>query len=137
MSYGHFDWSMLERQNIIFTVDRRDMRMEVHIGGDARNVVIGGHGSSNNLVINQSQLQELTHELGKAKHALKNEPDSDERDRMVGALADAEAAAKDADQEGITNALKRLKPLKEKVVDILEKVGVGMAVAAIKAAIGF
>jgi len=136
MSYGRFDWSLLERQSINFTVDRRDMRMEVHIGGDAKNVVIGGHGSINSLVIDESQLKELTQELGKAKQALKNEPDSEDLDRMVGALADAEAAAKSADQDGITSALKRLKPFKEKVIDILEKVGVGMAVAAIKAAIG-
>ena len=86
---------------------------------------------------NQAQLQELTRELGKAKQAIKNEPDSDERDWIVGALADAEDAAKNADQEGITNALKRLKPLKDKVLGLLEKVGVGLAVAAIKAAVGF
>lgn len=136
-SYGHFDWSMLERQSINFTIDRRDMRMKVHIGGDAKNVVIGGHGSSNSLVLNEAQLQKLTRELRKAKQALKGQPDSDERDRMVGALADAEAAAKDANPEGITDALRRLKPLKDKVIDILEKVGVGLTVAAIKAAIGF
>lgn len=135
--YGRFDWSMLERQNINFAVDRRDMRMEIYVGDNANNVVIGGHGSSNSLVIHKSELQKLTRELGNAKQALKNEAESDERDRMIGALADAEAAAKDADQEGITNALKRLKPLKDKVLDILGKVGAEVAVAAIKAAVGF
>jgi hypothetical protein len=135
--YGRFNWSMLEQQSINFTVDRRDMRMKIHIGGDAKNVVIGGHGSSNSLVLNHSQLQQLTHELGQAKQALKSEPDFEERDRMIGALADAEAAAKEGDQEAVTSALKRLKPFKDKAVDLLEKVGVGVAVAAIRAAIGF
>jgi hypothetical protein len=78
-------------------------------------------------------LGQLARELSKLREALKDEPDSAMRDSAIGALADAEVAAESNDRESVFRSLTRLG---KKVVDIAEGIGVGVATAAIKSALG-
>ena len=79
---------------------------------------------------------ELGNELERLVEDVRKEPQSDQRDRAVGALLDAKEAATGGNDAMTTSALQRLKPFGRKIVDIGEKIGVGLAVAAIKSAIG-
>lgn len=133
---GYFDWRMLQESTINFTEHKEYVRMKVEANNNSGNVVIGGHNSNNQLVINNADLGRLIDDLGRLISEVRAEPPSDQRDRAVGALLDAKEAAQDSDGATASTALKRLKPFASKIIDIGEKVGVGVAVAAIKTAIG-
>jgi hypothetical protein len=136
-SYGHFDWEMLENRAINFNQHTENVRMKVEANNNSGNMVVGGDHSHNQLVINNADLNRLTQDLARLVTEVRGEPPSDDRDRAVGALLDAKEAASEGNGDGATSALRRLKPLAKKIIDIGEKVGVGLAVAAIKSAIGF
>jgi hypothetical protein len=78
-------------------------------------------------------LTQLAQELSKLRAALKDEPDTPERDSALGAIADAEVASKQGDSAKVVENLARAGKW---VIGIAEKIGVGLAVAAIKSAIG-
>jgi hypothetical protein len=134
--HGYFDWQMLKDRTLNFNQYEEHIRMKVEANNNSGNMVIGGDNSSNQLVINNADLGRLSEDLSTLVAEVRKEPASDERDRAVGALLDAKEAASEGDGSVATAALKRLKPLGNKIIDIGEKVGVGLAVAAIKSAIG-
>jgi len=134
--HGYFDWQMLKDRTINFNQYEEHIRMKVEANNNSGNMVIGGDNSNNQLVVNNADLGRLSEDLTKLVAEIRKEPASDERDRAVGALLDAKEAASEGDGSLATAALKRLKPLGKKIIDIGEKVGVGLAVAAIKSAIG-
>jgi hypothetical protein len=76
-------------------------------------------------------LSELAVELAKLRAVLRDEPDSPDRDSAIGALADAEVAATKGDEP---TTLKHLARVGKWVVSIAEKIGVGVAIAALKTA---
>jgi hypothetical protein len=78
-------------------------------------------------------LEQLAQELGKLRAALKEEPDTPERDSAIGAIADAETASKKGDRSKVAEFLSRAGKF---ALDVAEKVGVQVAVAAMKSAMG-
>jgi hypothetical protein len=78
-------------------------------------------------------LTQLAQELSKLRGALKDEPDTPERDSALGAIADAEVASRQGDSAKVVEHLARAGKW---VLGVAEKVGVGLAVAAIKSAMG-
>ncbi len=78
-------------------------------------------------------LGKLADELSQLRDAMKKEASSRDQDRAVGEIAAAEEAARDND--GPT-ALERLKAAGKWALDVATKIGVGVATAALKSALG-
>jgi hypothetical protein len=135
--YGRFDWSMLEKRSINFTEHREYVRMKIEANNNSGNQAFGGDNSSVHLIVNNADLPRLSQDLVKLVQELRQQPQSDDRDRVVGALLEANDAATAGNGEEALSALKRLKPFAHKVIDLGERIGVGIAVAAIKSVIGF
>lgn len=133
---GYFDWEMLKESTFSFIEHKEYVRMKVEANNNNGNMVVGGDGSNNRLLINNPDLPGMAASLQELISGLRTEPPSDDRDRAIGALLDAKEAADAGDGNALSSALKRMKPLASKVIDIGEKIGVGVAVAAIKSATG-
>jgi hypothetical protein len=134
--HGYFEWSMLERSSINFNEHKEYVRMKVQANENSGNIVIGGDNSNNQLIINNTDLKQLTGDLERLIQALRSEAPSDQRDRAVGALLDAKEAAASGRSQETTSALGRLEPFAKKVLDLGTQIGVPVAIAAIKSAIG-
>ena len=112
--------------------------------GDTYNVEqgvgVGRNVRMNNTVINQAQstekldLQSLATELAKLRGEMKKEAATPEQDVAVGAIAAAESAAKKGDEK---SALEHLKNVGQWALDVGVKIGVPIAIEAIKKASGF
>jgi hypothetical protein len=142
-SYGFFDWSMLEKATFNYNTYQDRIMVKNIISGTGSVVQAVGTGASVSDVSVQisavSQgvdLQRLAAELTKVRAALTELPDTPERDVLKGAIGAAEIAAQNKDRSGLTSALSALKPFATKILDISEKIGVNLAVAAIKSATG-
>jgi hypothetical protein len=107
---GHFDWAMLKESTINFTDNREYVRMKVQASNNSGNLVIGGEGSNNQIIVNNADLTRLTQDLARLIERVRVEPPSDVRDRAVGALLEAKEAAGEGDGPTTSFALKRLKP---------------------------
>lgn len=113
-------------------------------GGDIFNVgqagVVGRNVRVDNSVINQTQTSEkldlpaLSDQLAKLRAEMKREATDPEHDVAVGAVAAAEAAAKKGDEKSV---LDHLKNAGQWALDVGLKVGVPVAIEAIKKASGF
>jgi hypothetical protein len=120
-------------------------RMEVHVGDriDIKGQAVGvGRGAqANNVSLNQVwneraagiDIGALASELAQLRKALKEEPDSVERDKAIGLVADAEEAAKEGDAP---TTLERLAKAGKWVLGVAERIGTTVAAAAIKTALG-
>jgi hypothetical protein len=75
----------------------------------------------------------LSTELSRLRAAMREEPESPSRDIAIGNIAAAEQAARGGDKQ-LTSAY--LKTAGRWSLDIAEKIGVGLVVVAIKAALG-
>lgn len=135
--HGHFDWSMLEKRTINFTEHKEYVRMKIEANNNSGNQAFGGDNSLVKLIVHNADLPRLSQDLTQIIRELRQQSPSDDRDRMVGTLLEAKDAAGNGDAEATSSALKKLKPFASKVIDIGEKVGVGVAVAAVKAAMDF
>lgn len=133
---GHFDWDMLNNSVFNFNTNKEFVRMKVEANNNSGAMIIGENNSGNQLTVNRADLARLGDELERLVENVRQEPPSDQRDRAVGALLDAKEAATDGNAAMATSALQRLKPIGRKIVDIGEKIGVGLAVAAVKSALG-
>ena len=134
---GYFDWEMLKENNFSFHTHREFVRMKVEANNNRGAMIIGEKVTGNQLTVNHGDLGRLKDELSRLVEELRKEPSSDERDRAVGALLEARDAAGEGNAAITTSSLQRLRPVGKKILEIGEKVGVGLAVAAIKSAIGF
>jgi hypothetical protein len=132
---GYFDWDMLNEGTFNFNTHQEFVRMKVEANNNSGAMIIGDNNSANQLTVNRADLVRLGNELERLVENLRKEPPSDQRDRAVGALLDAKESATDGNAAMTTSALQRLKPIGRKIVDIGEKIGVGLAVAAIKSAV--
>lgn len=110
--------------------------MKIEANNNSGNQAFGGDNANVQLVVGQSDLGRLSADLSRLIEELRQSPPSNERDRMVGTLLEAGDAASAGDTDATLSALKRLKPFASKILDIAEKVGVGVAVAVIKKATG-
>lgn len=133
---GYFDWDMLNKGTFNLNTHQEFVRMKVEANNNSGAMIIGDNNSGNQLTVNSADLARLGNELDRLVKSLRKEEASDQRDRAVGALLDAKEAATDGNAAMTTSALQRLKPIGRKIADIGEKISVGLAVAAIKSAIG-
>ena len=138
------------RSKSFFEDFRNALPKEVHMHtGDkyeigTAHVVVGSHATTGNIEahgdINQSQpttidFSSLARELADLRLRLRASTDvaDPQADIDIGKIASAEAAAKKGDTNGIRN---NLKGVGEWVLDVATKIGVGLAIAALKDAIG-
>lgn len=102
---------------------------------------IGAHAHAHDMTFNQIwhdqskklELPILAEELSRLRGALRNEPSTSENDAAMGAVANAEISAQQGDGP---KALEYLKSAGKVALSCAEKIGSGVAVAAIKAALG-
>jgi hypothetical protein len=80
-----------------------------------------------------SDLVALARELAQLRSAMKNDASTADHDVAIGEIAGAEKAAAQGDEEG---ARAHLKSAGKWALDTSQKIGVGVAVAAIKSALG-
>ena len=111
--------------------------------GDVYNVGqgvgVGRNVRMDNVVVNQNQGQQfdlptLAEQLAKLRAEMKKNATEPEQDVAVGAVAAAEAAAKKGDEKSV---LDHLKTAGQWAMEIGLKVGVPVAIEAIKKASGF
>ena len=121
-------------------VTKEAVMSKIEVGGDAG--VVAGPGSHVHDVVfvkkwaetaEDIDIKKLASELAALRQELKTAADSPEQDAAVGAVANAEVAAKDGDGPGV---LEWLKNAGEWVLEVAEKIAVPLAVAALKAAAG-
>jgi hypothetical protein len=137
--YGHFDWTMLETSTLSFSIYEENTMVKNIVKGDnARINVATGNATISTTEIQQSSmdLDKLAAELNRLRLALNKLPDDAERDEIKGSVAKAETAATKRDHSGLTSALSSLKPFADKVLSVAKEIGVGVAVEAIKSAVG-
>jgi len=82
---------------------------------------------------NKIDLEALTEELPALRKSMKKESNAPEHDLAVGAVANAEIAAKNGDGPAV---LKHLKTAGKWSLSCAEKIGTGVAVAALKTSLG-
>ena len=103
-------------------------------------VGVGRNVKMNNTTINQVQSQEkvdlptLAVELAKLRNEMKQQATEPEHDVAVGAIAAAESAAKKGDEQ---STLDHLKNAGQWALDLGIKIGVPVAIGAIKKSAGF
>jgi hypothetical protein len=80
-TYGRFDWSMLEQQQISFALDRSDKRVSVSIGGNATGMILNINATLTNVAqtissvpIDPSQKQQLQTLVAELKEVLSKNP---------------------------------------------------------------
>lgn len=142
--YGKFDWSMLENATFSYhTYEEKIMVKNVVTGGEAHIHQAVGQGASVNhieikdlTIANSVDLRQLATQLSQLRTALAGLPESPERDVARGAIATAEIEANAGNRSGVGGALRALRPLGSKVLEIGQQIGVDVAVAAIKSVIG-
>lgn len=142
--YGQFEWTKFEEATVSFHTHQERIMVKSVVTGDNNKVSLatGQRASSTVTSIERStfgaeiDLKKLAEQLAELRSALNELPDSPERDVIKGAVGKAEMAANQGDERGAVGGLKELNPFASKVLDIAEKIGVGVAVAAIKSAIG-
>jgi hypothetical protein len=78
-------------------------------------------------------LDALAAQLATLRSAMRQEPDDPDRDIVIGDVAQAEKAARQRDPARVAE---HLRAAGKWAADIAEKIGVGVAVVAIKAAVG-
>lgn len=142
--YGRFDWSMLDEMSFSFVRNEADVMVKIKNTGNMSGVAVAT-GENARVDVSQGDvaqeagavpLAEMAEAFSKIRVALKEEPDSAEVDMIKGAVAKAELAASNNDEAGMNGALAELKPFAKKVVAIAEKIGTGVATAALKSALG-
>jgi hypothetical protein len=142
--HGTFDWSMLEKSTFSYHTHEEKVMVKTIINGDNNrlNQAIGKAAAANQTEIVGSSigsginLEELATQLSQLRTALDKLPESAERDIAKGAVGKAEVAASGGDGGGVATALKELRPFASKVFAVAEKIGVDVATAAIRGAIG-
>jgi hypothetical protein len=126
------------RASYSITIDRRvTVNNTTNNNADRGSVILSDNSKARNISINQSSsiqgldLSKLSEELARLRAAMKVEADGADpaHDVAVGHVASAEAAAKKGDRNG---ALAALKSAGSWALEIAQKIGVEVAVAAIK-----
>ena len=106
----------------------------------AQGVGVGRNVKMDNVTVNQVQSQEkldlpkLADDLAKLRSEMKKQATEPEHDVAVGAIAAAEAAAKKGDEK---SALDHLKAAGQWALELGVKIGVPVAIEAIKKSAGF
>lgn len=134
--HGFVDLSMLKERTIDFTLHTEEVRLKIQANDNSGTLAIST-GDNSPINVGAVNLGELANQLARLRSELGAEPPSIERDLAVGPLAEAEQAAQVGDRSQVSSALARLKPVAKKVVDIGERIGVGIATAAITSSVGF
>lgn len=112
--------------------------MSTHNTAGPGSVIVSG-GSTGDISLQQTwtesnvDLSALAAEFERLRRNLRAEGDTADHDLAVGQIAAAESAAKEGDQAGVLAALKSTGKW---VLGVAEKIGVGLAVQAIKSATG-
>ncbi|TCA64076.1 hypothetical protein E0H62_33700 [Rhizobium leguminosarum bv. viciae] len=143
--YGRFDWSMLEKMSFSFVRNEADVMVKIkNTGSMSGFAVVTGDNARADIsqgdVVQKTgivPLPEMADALHKIRIALKDEPETAEVDMIKGAVAKAEMAASNNDNAGMKSALSELQPFAKKVIAIAETIGVGVATAALKSALGY
>lgn len=100
-----------------------------------RGIVVTGHARVRDVTLNASDhdCDALAMELATLRNAMRNESKTAEDDIDVARVAEAEIAARDGNLDG---AMAHLKDVGKWCVDLAAKIGVDVATAALKSAIG-
>lgn len=133
--------SVVEIVKTKIVIERGDniMHDKYEVSGQAG--AVGPHAHAHDITFNQLwhdqsknlELPVLAQELERIRRALRDEPASAENDIAIGAVANAEVSAKDGNG---AKALEYLKTAGKAALACAEKIGTGVAIAAIKAAMG-
>ena len=140
--YGSFEWSMLEKATFSYPTYQEKIMVKTIINGDniRFNQAIGKQATASQNEVRHwgpdINLADLTDQLAQLRAALDGLPPSPERDVIKGSVGKAEIASNSGDGTAAAGALKELKPFGSKVLEIAQKIGIPVAVAAIKSAIG-
>jgi hypothetical protein len=141
--YGNFDLTALERYTFSYTKNEGDLMIKVENSQNVNVSAAKGKGATATATFTQTMdslkeinLAQLSKELGALRASLGEGAQSAEIDLVKGAVAQAEMAAAQGDQEKTASALEGLKPFGAKVLNIAEKIGVSLATTAIKSALG-
>lgn len=125
-----------DQPNVIYVDWRTDM--STHNTAGAGSVIVSG-GSTGDITLQQTwansdvDLVALAAEFEQLRRGLREESETADRDVAVGQIAAAESAAQKGDQAGVMAALRSTGKW---VLSVAEKIGVGLAVQAIKSATG-
>jgi len=124
------------RQEITNTQSQGSMRQQTDAGIAAQSIRDSQAQQIEQVVTSQLggvDLDALAAQLATLRAAMREEPDDPDRDIIIGNVAQAEKAARQHDPGPVAE---HLRAAGKWAVGIAEKIGVGVAAAAIKAAIG-